>query len=201
MSIINYCSKLDFLELKKSGSISSSILDYINFYIKPGINTNFINILCHNKIISLGCVPACLNYNCFPNSICSSVNNVVCHGIPDNLYLIEGDIVNIDITIIYSRWYSDTSRMYIIGNIINFFYVKLINTTYNSLLKSISILKNGVFLNKIGYIIQKYVFNFNYSIIKDYCGHGIGKRFHLLPNIMHYKNCFKHYIKLKKVYN
>ena len=134
---------------------------------------------------SKGAIPAPLNYKGFPKSICTSVNHVVCHGIPGNKILNNGDIINIDITVILNGWHGDTSRMFIIGKE-SIKSKKLVEVTYQSMWEGIKKVKPGNTLGDIGHAIQKYAESYGYSVVKDFCGHGIGQVFHCAPNILHY---------------
>jgi len=175
----------DFAAMRKSGKLAAQVLDMIGEHVKPGVTTNHINQLCHDYIIEAGATPAPLNYKGFPKSICTSVNHVVCHGIPDDRKLKFGDIVNIDVTVIVDGWHGDTSRMYWVGET-NIKAKRLTQVTYEAMMLGISQVKPGAFTGDIGAAIQKYVEKHGYSVVRDYCGHGIGQTFHTQPNIMHY---------------
>mgnify|MGYP001811043482 CR=1 FL=1 len=175
----------DFAKMRDAGKLAAQTLDFITEYVKEGVSTNEINDLCHNFIISHGAIPAPLNYKGFPKSICTSINHVVCHGIPNNKPLKKGDIVNIDVTVILDGWYGDTSRMFFVSDVA----VKprrLVQVTYDAMMKGIEIIKPGVRLGDVGHAIQKYVESHNYSVVRDYCGHGIGRVFHADPSVVHY---------------
>ena len=175
-----------FIGMRKAGGLAAEILDNLYEIIKPGISTEEINTFCHKMIIENGATPAPLNYRGFPKSICTSVNHVVCHGIPNiNKILKEGDIINVDITVIINGWYGDSSRMYAAGRI-NPKAHNLIRTTYECLMKSIDILKPGIHLGNIGYIIQKYAESMKFSVVRDFCGHGLGRSFHCPPSVLHF---------------
>ena len=176
----------DFISMRKAGSAAAIVLDYITPYIIPGITTIEINDLCHDKIRKLGCVPAPLNYKGYPKSVCTSVNHVICHGIPGERKLKIGDIVNIDVTVIRDGWHGDTSRMYYVGEDISILAKRLIQTTYDAMFAAIRIIKPNVLFSKIGSTIQQYVESRGFSVVRDYCGHGIGKSFHEKPNVLHY---------------
>ncbi len=178
-------SKNDFNKMRKAGKLASMVLDYITPYVKEGVTTLELDTLCHEFIISKGAIPAPLNYKGFPKSICTSVNHVVCHGIPSNKILNNGDIINIDITVILNGWHGDTSRMFFIGKK-NIKSEKLVEVTFNSMWEGIKKVKPGNTLGDIGYSIQKYAEKYGYSVVRDFCGHGIGKVFHCAPNILHY---------------
>ena len=148
-----------------------------------------INRYCHNAILQNNAVPAPLNYKGFPKSICTSVNHVVCHGIPsEDKILQEGDIINIDVTVILDGWHGDTSRMFAVGRI-NPKAEKLIKVTYECLMKSIDILKPGISLGDIGFVIQNHAESENFSVVRDFCGHGLGKVFHCSPPLPDFNSC------------
>ncbi|CAG2161115.1 unnamed protein product [Oppiella nova] len=168
-----------------AGRLAAETLDFITDYVKPGVSTNDLDNLCHNFIVNNNAIPAPLNYRGFPKSICTSINHVVCHGIPSDKLLKDGDIINIDVTVIVNGWYGDTSRMYYVGNV-GIKQKRLIQVTYDAMMKAIEIVKPGVRLGDIGYVIQNYVEKHDYSVVRDYTGHGIGKIFHTEPTILHY---------------
>lgn len=181
-------SKKDFEGMRIAGSLAAKVLDKLKTLIKPGISTLEINDFCHRMIIDNNATPAPLNYKGFPKSVCTSVNHVVCHGIPSqNKILQNGDIINIDITVILDGWHGDSSRMFVAGNINKKIY-SLIETTYKCLLIGIKNALPGKNLGDIGFEIQKYAEKKNYSIVRDFCGHGIGKVFHTPPSVLHYGN-------------
>ncbi len=179
----NYSEK--FEKMRVAGKLASSTLDMITSYIKPGITTNFIDKTCYEFIKDNGGYSAPLNYRGFEKSVCTSLNHVVCHGIPSDRTLEDGDILNIDVTAIIDNYYGDTSRMYIAGNA-NIKAQNLINATYESLMNAIKILKPGLKLGDIGFAIQSYVEQKGFSVVRDFCGHGISNKFHEPPNILHY---------------
>jgi methionyl aminopeptidase len=183
---INIYNVLDFKLMKKSGLLAAKTLDFITQYVKPGITTEKLNQLCHNFIIENNAIPAPLNYNGYPKSICTSVNHVVCHGIPSKKILDIGDIINIDVTVILNGWYGDTSRMFIVGGKASIKANKLIQITYECMIEAIKKIKPGLTLGDIGYIIEKNANKNNFSVVKDFCGHGIGRDFHEAPSILHY---------------
>ncbi len=188
-------------KIYSSGKVVSNILNYITKYVKPGISTGKINDICHKKIIyDYKSYPATLGYMGYPKSICTSINNVVCHGIPSyNEILKEGDILNIDVAVCKNNYYADASRMFFVGKI-NDEYIRLCKITYKSILNSLKYIKNGNNFNLIGNSIEDYISNYNYSIVRDYCGHGIGVKFHEYPNILHYKNNFNIYMKTGMIF-
>ena len=174
--------------MRKAGSLTSRILDELEQIIVPGISTLEINNFCHKMIIENEAIPAPLNYKGFPKSICTSVNHVVCHGIPSQKKILQnGDIINIDVTVILDGWFGDSSRMFVAGKTNKKAY-SLLKTTYECLLIGIKNAVPGKFLGDIGYEIQKYAEKKNYSVVRDFCGHGIGKKFHTPPSVLHYGN-------------
>tara|TARA_B100000965_G_scaffold105317_1_gene86820 strand:+ start:2828 stop:3601 length:774 start_codon:yes stop_codon:yes gene_type:complete len=174
-----------FQETKTAGKIASNALDELSKIIKPGITTNEIDLFCYNYLNDNKAFSAPLYYRGFPKSCCTSVNHVVCHGIPSEKILREGDILNVDITAIKDGWHGDTSKMFLVGEC-STKAKRLVEATYISLMKSIKILKAGINLGDIGYTIQNHVESEGFSVVKDFCGHGIGKNFHNPPNILHY---------------
>lgn len=175
----------DFKGMRKAGRLAAEVLDYITDFIKPGITTNYINDICHQMIVDNGAIPAPLNYRGFPKSVCTSVNHVVCHGIPDEKKLQNGDIVNVDVTVIVDGWYGDTSRTYFVGDV-PIKAKRVTKVAYECMMKAIEIVKPSVKLGDIGAVIQKHAELHNYSSVRDYCGHGIGRVFHTEPNILHF---------------
>ena len=179
----NYSEK--FEKMRVAGKLASKTLDMLTDYVKPGISTDKIDELSYEFINDNGGHSAPLYYRGFKKSLCTSLNHVVCHGIPSDRILIDGDIVNIDVTAIVNRYYGDTSRMFTIGDI-SVKAKNLIDATYESMMKAITILKPGVKLGDIGFEIQSHVEEKGFSVVKDFCGHGISTRFHEAPNILHY---------------
>lgn len=180
-------TQADFIGMRKAGLLAAQVLDFIKEYVKPGVTTQKLNDLCHDMIIANGAIPAPLNYHGFPKSICTSVNHVICHGIPSpDKKLNDGDIVNIDVTVILDGYYGDTSRMYYVGDKVSIKAKLLTNVTYECLMRAIDIVKPGVSLNMIGRVIQEHAHKNGFSVVRDFCGHGIGKVFHAPPQVMHY---------------
>ncbi len=178
--------KNDFVKMRKAGKLAAHILDQLYEFIQPGISTLEINDFCHDLIIKNKAIPAPLNYKGFPKSICTSVNHVVCHGIPNgNKLLSIGDIINVDVTVILDEWYGDSSRMFVIGKT-NKKNLDLLKTTYECLHIGIKEAKPGNTFGDIGFKIQEYAESKNYSVVRDFCGHGIGKQFHTPPSVLHY---------------
>jgi methionyl aminopeptidase len=178
-------SAQDFEGMRKAGHLASKTLDYITPFVKAGISTGELDKLCHDFIVANGAVPAPLGYRGFPKSICTSVNHVVCHGIPGDKKLIDGDILNIDVTVIVDGWHGDTSRMFAIGKV-GIRAEKLINVTYEAMMRGIEIVRPGATLGDVGYAIQSFVERNGFSVVRDFCGHGVGKVFHMPPSVVHY---------------
>ncbi len=178
-------SKADFKGLRKAGELAAHILDYITPFIKPGITTEELDVLCHEEICRNGAIPAPLGYHGYPKSTCISINEVICHGIPSKRKLKNGDILNIDVTVILDGWYGDTSRMYTVGKI-SAEASKLIDVTYEAMMQAIEIVRPGIHLGDIGATIQQYVESHGFSVVRDYCGHGIGRVFHDDPHVLHF---------------
>ena len=177
--------KESFEKTRVAGSIAANALDEVSNIIKPGISTGEIDKLCYEFINDHGAYSAPLFYRGFPKSSCTSVNHVVCHGIPSEKILNEGDIINVDITAYKNGWHGDTSRMFEIGEI-SIKAKKLIETTYEAMMKAIKILKEDVQLGDIGSTIQQHVESKGCSVVQDFCGHGIGRSFHKEPSVLHY---------------
>lgn len=178
-------SEVDYEGMRKAGRLAAEVLDAVVEKVEAGVTTDALNTFCHDMILSAGATPAPLNYRGFPKSICTSVNHVVCHGIPDSRKLKKGDIVNIDVTVIVDGWHGDTSRMFYVGEP-SIKAKRLIQITYDAMMRGIEVVKPGATLGDIGHAIQSYVESNNYSVVRDYCGHGLGQTFHTAPNVMHY---------------
>ena len=177
--------KEKFEKMRAAGKLASKTLDMLTEFIKPGISTNKIDQLSFDFIKDHGGYSAPQFYRGFKKSLCTSLNHVVCHGIPSNRILEDGDVLNIDVTAVLNEYYGDTSRMFIIGNS-SIKAKNLIDVTYKSMMKAIKILKPGTTLGDIGNEIQTYVEEKGYSVVRDFCGHGISNTFHEAPNILHY---------------
>lgn len=175
----------DYKGMRKAGKLAAAILDELTGIIKPGITTESINDYCHKRIVDAGAIPAPLGYRGFPKSVCTSVNHVVCHGIPDDKVLKNGDCINVDVTVIVDGWHGDTSRMYYVGEV-PIKAKRLIQVTYDAMMLGIEQVKPGATTGDIGHAIQVYAEKHGYSVVKEYCGHGLGKIFHTLPNILHF---------------
>lgn len=178
-------SKKDFIHLHKAGELAAHILDYITPFVKAGITTLEIDKLCHDEIVKHNAIPAPLGYNGYTKSICTSLNHVVCHGIPSERKLFDGDILNIDVTVILNGWYGDTSRMYTVGNPPKK-ALELIDVTYEAMMLAINIVKPGIFIGDIGNAIQTFTQAKKFSVVRDYCGHGIGRVFHDNPAVLNF---------------
>tara|TARA_B100001250_G_scaffold288431_1_gene250200 strand:- start:146 stop:913 length:768 start_codon:yes stop_codon:yes gene_type:complete len=179
----NYSEK--FEKMRDAGKLASRTLDMLKEHVKPGVSTDKIDELSYEFIRDNGGYSAPLYYRGFKKSLCTSLNHVVCHGIPSDRILIEGDAVNIDVTAIVNEYYGDTSRMFTVGEV-SIKAKNLIGTTYDAMMKAIKILKPGIKLGDIGFEIQSYVEEKGYSVVRDFCGHGISNAFHEPPNILHY---------------
>ncbi len=171
--------------MRKAGQLAAECLDFITPYVKPGVTTDELNKLCHDWTLEHKAVPAPLNYKGFPKSICTSINHVVCHGIPGDKVLLDGDIINIDVTVILNGWYGDTSRMFYAGKP-SLKAQKLVETTFECLWRGIEMVRPGATLGDIGHAIQSYAEKKRYSVVRDFCGHGLGRVFHDAPNVMHF---------------
>jgi len=174
-----------FEKTKIAGTIAARALDEVKKIVQPGISTDKIDRICYEFINDHDAYSAPLFYRGFPKSCCTSTNHVVCHGIPSDKILKEGDIVNVDVTAFKDGWHGDTSRTFNVGEV-SVKAKKLIKATYESMMKAINIVKDGVYLGDIGSVIQTHVEAEGFSVVQDFCGHGIGKTFHKEPNILHY---------------
>ena len=173
-------------KMRIAGRLASEVLDMIEEHVKPGITTDELNTICHDYIVNeQQAIPAPLNYHGFPKSICTSINHVICHGIPNEKRLKKGDIINIDITVIKDEFHGDTSRMFYVGNV-SPIAKRVCETAKECMLIGIDLVKPGVQLGDIGHAIQQHAENKNYSVVREYCGHGIGKIFHEEPQVLHY---------------
>jgi len=175
----------DFAGMRAAGRLAAETLDMIVPHVQPGVTTATLDQLCHDFIVARGATPAPLNYRGFPKSICTSINHVVCHGIPGERRLIEGDVLNIDVTVVLDGWHGDSSRMYAAG-MPSTKAARLMDVTFESLLRGVAAVRPGATLGDIGHAIQSYVEGNRFSVVRDFCGHGIGRRFHEAPNILHF---------------
>ena len=173
-------------KMRVAGKLASEVLDMIGDYVKPGVSTLELDEICNDYIVNTQeTIPANVGYRGFPATTCTSINHVVCHGIPNEKGLRNGDILNIDVTVIKDGYHGDTSRMFVVGKTSNQ-AKKLIDVTYQSMCEGIRAVKPGNKLGDIGYAIQKHAENNYYSVVKEYCGHGIGQVYHDEPQILHY---------------
>ena len=177
--------KESFEQMKIAGCLASEALDEVTPFVKPGVSTEKLDKVCYEYIYDNGGYSAPLFYRGFPKSCCTSTNHIVCHGIPSNKLLNDGDVINIDVTTIVNGWHGDTSRMFYAGDV-SIKSKNLIKTTYESMMLGISVIKDGIRLGDIGETIQTFVEKRGFSVVRDFCGHGIGKIFHESPNVLHY---------------
>lgn len=177
----------DIAMMRVAGRLAAEVLEMIGPYVQVGVSTGELDRICHDYIVNVQhAIPAPLNYNGFPKSICTSLNHVVCHGIPsDSKILKSGDILNIDITVIKDGFHGDTSKMFLVGDVAPH-AVRLIRVTQECLYKAIELVRPGTRLGDIGHVIQTYAESNNYSVVREYCGHGIGRIFHEDPQVLHY---------------
>jgi methionyl aminopeptidase len=174
-----------FEGMRKAGRLAAELLDFITPHVVPGVTTDELDRLCHGFTVDHGAVPGPLNYRGFPRSICTSINHVVCHGIPGPKKLIDGDILNIDVTPILDGWYGDTSRMFYVGKV-GVQARKLIDVTHEAMMLGIQQVKPGNTVGDIGHAIQVYAEKLGFSVVRDFCGHGVGRVFHDSPSILHF---------------
>ncbi len=175
----------DFAGMRRAGQLAAATLDMIAPHVRPGVTTGELDRLCHEFILAHGAVPAPLNYRGYPKSICTSINHVVCHGIPGDRKLVSGDVLNIDVTAILDGWYGDSSRMYAAGPP-STRARNLMDVTFEALRRGVAAVRPGATLGDIGHAIQSYVEGQRFSVVRDFCGHGIGRQFHEAPNVLHF---------------
>lgn len=175
----------DFAGMRRAGRLAAEVLDMIADHVKPGVSTEELDRLCHDFIVAHGAVPAPLGYRGFPKSICTSVNHVVCHGIPSARRLEEGDVLNIDVTVVLDGWHGDSSRMYVAGRP-SVKAQRLMDVTYEAMMRGIAVIRPGVTLGDLGFAIQSYVERQRFSVVREFCGHGLGRSFHEPPNVLHF---------------
>jgi methionyl aminopeptidase len=182
-------SKKDIAKMKIAGCKAANVLEMLTEYVVPGVTTGELDDIAFKYITEeLKCIPANIGYSGFPKTLCTSINNVICHGIPtENKKLKNGDIVNIDVTVIYDGWHGDTSRMYLVGKV-PAHARRLVDVTKDCLFAGIDEVKPGATLGDVGFAIQELAEKNHYSVVRDYCGHGIGKTYHEEPQVMHYGN-------------
>lgn len=174
-------------KMRIAGRMAAEVLEMIGPFVKPGVSTEELDKICHDHIVNKqNAIPACLGYRGFPKSICTSVNQVICHGIPSEKKILKnGDIVNIDVTVIYEGYHGDTSKMYFVGDKASH-TERLVKITQECLYKGIELVKPGTQLGDIGHAIQQHAESNYYSVVREYCGHGIGNTFHEAPQVLHY---------------
>jgi methionyl aminopeptidase len=179
-------SKEDVETMKLSCRLVSEVLDFIGDHLKPGTDTEHIDKLCHDFIVERGATPSPLNYKGYPKSICTSINEVVCHGIPSKEEILrEGDIINVDVSAFLNNFHGDSSRTFMIGKCSRAAR-ELVQSTYDAMWKGIEAVRPGGHIGDIGHAIQSYAEARGYSVVREYCGHGIGKNFHEDPHVTHY---------------
>ena len=177
--------KSDFAGMHKAGRLAAEILDMIVEHVEPGVSTGTLDEIIHQYVKDAGAVSATVGYKGYQHASCISVNHVVCHGIPSEKALKDGDILNIDVTVIVDGWFGDTSRMYVAGKL-NRKAERLIDITHEALMKGIEAVRPGNTFGDIGAAIQTYAEGQRCSVVRDFCGHGLGRVFHAAPNVLHY---------------
>jgi methionyl aminopeptidase len=175
----------DFEGMRRAGKLAAECLDMLTPHVKPGVVTDDLDRMAREFILDHGALPACLFYRGYPKTVCISVNHVVCHGIPGERTLRDGEIANIDVTVIVDGWHGDTSRMYLIGDVPTRAR-RLVDVTYEAFERGLAVVKPGARLGDIGYAIQSYAEAQRCSVVRDFCGHGVGRVFHDNPNILHF---------------
>ena len=178
-------TEAEFEGMRRAGQLAAETLDYITEFVVPGVATEKLDQLCAEFVSDHGAVSAPLNYRGYPKSACISVNHVVCHGIPGDKVLSEGDLVNIDVTPLLDGWHGDTSRMFFVGDV-GVKARRLVDVTYEAMMRGINVVKPGATVGDIGHAIETFVRPFRYSVVRDFCGHGLGRIFHDAPNILHF---------------
>ena len=176
----------DFAGMREAGRLAAATLDFITPYVQPGVSTGELDRLCEQFIRDHGAIPAPLGYRGFPRATCVSINHVVCHGIPGEKRLHDGDILNIDVTPIVDGWYGDTSRMYLAGTNVSLKARRLVDVTYDALMLGINAVRPGATLGDVGHAIQSFTEGNRFSVVRDFCGHGLGRVFHEPPSVLHY---------------
>lgn len=172
--------------MRVAGKLAADVLRMVEPHVQPGITTDELNTICHDYIVSVQeAIPAPLNYKGFPKSICTSVNHQVCHGIPGDKKLQRGDIVNIDVTVIKDGYHGDTSRMFLVGEC-SILAQRLVQVTYECMMRGIEVVRPGAHIGDIGHTIQTLAEGHGFSVVREYCGHGIGTIFHDWPNVPHF---------------
>ncbi len=173
-------------KMRVAGRLAGEVLTMIGEHVQPGITTDELNQICHDYITNVqGAIPAPLNYHGFPKSVCTSVNHVICHGIPGDKKLKDGDIINIDVTVIKDGFHGDTSKMFHVGKT-SILAQRLVKVAHESMMLGIEMVKPGIRLGDIGHVIQQHAEKEHFSVVREYCGHGIGQVFHEEPQVLHY---------------
>ncbi len=176
----------DFQGMRTAGRLAAATLDFITPYVQPGVTTGELDRMCEQFIRDHGAIPAPLGYRGFPKATCISINHVVCHGIPGDKRLHDGDILNIDVTPIVDGWYGDSSRMYLAGDTVSVKARRLVDVTYDCLMAGIAAVRPGATLGDVGHAIQSLAESNRFSVVRDFCGHGLGQVFHEPPSVLHY---------------
>jgi methionyl aminopeptidase len=175
----------DFEAMRQAGRMAAELLDYIGPFVQPGVTTAKLDDLCREWTAARGAISAPMGYRGYPKSICTSVNHVVCHGIPGDRVLEDGDILNIDVTPIVDGWFGDSSRMFYVGKV-GVKARRLCDVTYEAMMRGIAVVKPGATLGDVGHAIQSFVEEHRFSVVREFCGHGVGRIFHEPPNVMHF---------------
>ncbi|HZH45171.1 MAG TPA: type I methionyl aminopeptidase [Roseococcus sp.] len=175
----------DFEGMRRAGRLAAECLDMVAPHVRPGVSTGELDQLCHDFLLERGATPATLGYRGYTKSSCISINKVVCHGIPGERVLLEGDILNIDVTALLDGWHGDTSRMYVAGKP-GIKARRLMDVTYDAMVRGIAAARPGATFGDIGHAIQQHAERHRFSIVRDFCGHGIGRAFHEPPNVLHF---------------
>lgn len=175
----------DFIGMRRAGQLAASVLDMLTPHVVPGASPLDLDTMAYDYIMAHDALPATIFYRGYSHSLCISVNHVICHGVPGTRHLVDGDIVNIDVTVILDGWHGDTSRMFLVGDCA-IKARRLVDITYESLMRGIQAVKPGAHVGDIGHAIQSYAEKERCSVVRDFCGHGLGRVFHDAPNILHY---------------
>ena len=184
---VNLKTPEEIAKMRIAGRLAAEVLDMIGAHVKPGVTTEELDRICHDYIVNVqGTIPANVGYRGYPKTLCTSVNNVICHGIPNEAKVLkDGDIVNIDVTVIKDGWHGDTSRMYYVGTP-SVMARRLVEVTREAMWRGIRAVKPGATLGDVGNAIQEYAESERFSVVREYCGHGIGKVYHDEPQVLHY---------------
>ena len=185
--MINLKTPAEIEKMREAGRLAAEVLQVVAPFVKPGVTTEELDRICHDHIINVQkAIPANVGYRGFPKTVCTSVNNVICHGIPSEAKVLkDGDIVNIDVTVIKDGWHGDTSRMYFVGKP-SVLAKRLVDVTREAMFRGIRAVKPGATLGDVGFAIQQYAEGERFSVVREYCGHGIGKVYHDDPQVLHY---------------